>query len=100
MCGIGFVAPSGRTHGWSTCGRTAALAAPRLSGCCIWNACCAATWPVKPSRRRKIVPNEPAKVTVRMYNVGFGDCFLVTFHYAQPLKDHYTPRQPGAFDLD
>src|ERR1035441_773487 len=31
------------------------------------------------------MPVEPAKVTVRMYNVGFGDCFLLTFHYAPPL---------------
>ena len=35
------------------------------------------------------MPNEPGKVTVRMYNVGFGDCFLVTFHYAPPLKDQH-----------
>ncbi len=33
--------------------------------------------------------NEPGKVTIRMYNVGFGDCFLVTFHYAPPLKDQH-----------
>ena len=33
--------------------------------------------------------NDPVKVTVRMYNVGFGDCFLVTFHYAPPLKDQH-----------
>jgi beta-lactamase superfamily II metal-dependent hydrolase len=26
--------------------------------------------------------NSPSSVTIRMYNVGFGDCFLVTFHYA------------------
>src|ERR1035441_7874612 len=32
------------------------------------------------------MPVEPAKVTVRMYNVGFGDCFLLTFHYAPPLN--------------
>ncbi|MBV9746407.1 MAG: hypothetical protein JO099_21835, partial [Acidobacteriia bacterium] len=24
----------------------------------------------------------PTSITVRMYNVGFGDCFLLTFHYA------------------
>jgi hypothetical protein len=24
-----------------------------------------------------------------MFNVGFGDCFLVTFHYAPPLKDQH-----------
>ncbi len=24
----------------------------------------------------------PSSITVRMYNVGFGDCFLLTFHYA------------------
>jgi hypothetical protein len=35
------------------------------------------------------MPNEPGKVTVRMYNVGFGDCFLVSFHYAPPLKDQH-----------
>jgi hypothetical protein len=35
------------------------------------------------------MPTEPAKVTIRMYNVGFGDCFLLTFHYAPPLKDQH-----------
>ena len=35
------------------------------------------------------MPTEPAKVTMRMYNVGFGDCFLLTFHYAPPLKDQH-----------
>ena len=35
------------------------------------------------------MPNEPRKITVRMYNVGFGDCFLLTFHYAPPLKDQH-----------
>jgi len=25
----------------------------------------------------------PTSITIRMYNVGFGDCFLVTFHYAK-----------------
>ena len=25
----------------------------------------------------------PSSVTIRMYNVGFGDCFLLTFHYAR-----------------
>jgi beta-lactamase superfamily II metal-dependent hydrolase len=25
----------------------------------------------------------PLSVTIRMYNVGFGDCFLLTFHYAK-----------------
>ena len=24
----------------------------------------------------------PSSVTIRMYNVGFGDCFLMSFHYA------------------
>jgi beta-lactamase superfamily II metal-dependent hydrolase len=28
----------------------------------------------------------PAAVTVRMYNVGFGDCFLLTFEYAQGAR--------------
>jgi hypothetical protein len=25
----------------------------------------------------------PSQVTIRMYNVGFGDCFLLSFHYAK-----------------
>jgi hypothetical protein len=29
----------------------------------------------------------PIGVRIRMYQVGFGDCFLVTFEYAQPLAD-------------
>src|SRR3954452_19267805 len=29
----------------------------------------------------------PSSVTIRMYNVGFGDCFLLTFHYAK--KDRH-----------
>jgi hypothetical protein len=28
----------------------------------------------------------PTSVTVRMYNVGFGDCFLLTFNYAQGAR--------------
>src|ERR1035437_7398947 len=89
--GIGCGVPRGRTHGWSTYGRMAASAAARLSRCCTWNACCAATQPAKRkrTRTRKIMPTEPAKVTIRMYNVGFGDCFLLTFHYAPPLKDQH-----------
>ena len=31
------------------------------------------------------MPAQPNKVTVRMFNVGFGDCFLLTFHYEKPL---------------
>ncbi len=30
---------------------------------------------------------EPTKVTIRMFVVGFGDCFLLTFHYDPPLTD-------------
>jgi hypothetical protein len=29
----------------------------------------------------------PASVRLRMYRVGFGDCFLLTFQYAAPLED-------------
>jgi len=29
----------------------------------------------------------PSSIAVRMYNVGFGDCFLLTFRYAAPGKD-------------
>jgi hypothetical protein len=35
------------------------------------------------------MPTKPSKFTIRMYNVGFGDCFLLTFHYAKPLKDQH-----------
>src|SRR5215475_5162331 len=31
--------------------------------------------------------SKPVKVTIRMFVVGFGDCFLLTFHYDRPLKD-------------
>src|ERR1035437_10349161 len=83
--------PRGRTHGWSTYGPMAASAAARLSVFCTWDARCTATRVAKRKipRRRKIMPSEPAKVTIRMYNVGFGDCFLLTFHYAPPLKDQH-----------
>lgn len=35
------------------------------------------------------MPTQPAKVTIRMYNVGFGDCFLLTFHYEKPLTEQH-----------
>ncbi|HWB84700.1 MAG TPA: hypothetical protein VG675_11215 [Bryobacteraceae bacterium] len=35
------------------------------------------------------MPAQPTKVTIRMYNVGFGDCFLLTFHYDKPLTDQH-----------
>lgn len=35
------------------------------------------------------MPANPTKVTIRMYNVGFGDCFLLTFHYDEPLADQH-----------
>jgi beta-lactamase superfamily II metal-dependent hydrolase len=33
-----------------------------------------------PGKKQKSGPG-PSTVTIRMYNVGFGDCFLLTFHY-------------------
>ena len=33
--------------------------------------------------------NKPTKLTIRMYNVGFGDCFLLTFHYSMPFRDQH-----------
>src|SRR4051794_26203373 len=30
---------------------------------------------------------KPSKLTLRVYQVGFGDCFLLTFHY--PSKDRH-----------
>jgi hypothetical protein len=35
------------------------------------------------------MPTQPGKISVRMYNVGFGDCFLLTFHYQKPLADQH-----------
>jgi hypothetical protein len=35
---------------------------------------------------------QPESVVVRMYQVGFGDCFLLTFRYATPLKDKRSER--------
>lgn len=35
------------------------------------------------------MPGQPTKVSIRMYNVGFGDCFLLTFHYEKPLDDQH-----------
>jgi hypothetical protein len=32
-------------------------------------------------------PEQPARLTLRAYNVGFGDCFLLSFHYPS-LKRH------------
>src|SRR5215467_13010846 len=29
---------------------------------------------------------KPNKVTIRVYDVGFGDCFLLTFHYARKQR--------------
>ena len=54
---------------------------------------------------------EPARARVRMYRVGFGDCFLVSFEYDEPLDDgrdarHIlidfgsTRRPPGGGDLE
>jgi beta-lactamase superfamily II metal-dependent hydrolase len=34
----------------------------------------------------------PSRVRVRMYQVGFGDCFLVSFEYAAPLDDGRSER--------
>ena len=33
--------------------------------------------------------NAPTSLTLRVYNVGFGDCFLLTFHYAGAGKDRH-----------
>lgn len=33
--------------------------------------------------------NQPKKVSIRTYNVGFGDCFLLTFRYSQPHQDQH-----------
>jgi glyoxylase-like metal-dependent hydrolase (beta-lactamase superfamily II) len=33
------------------------------------------------------VERAPARISVRMYQVGFGDCFLLSFHYSEALED-------------
>ena len=33
------------------------------------------------------MPTELMKLTIRIYNMRFGDCFLLPFHYASPLRD-------------
>jgi beta-lactamase superfamily II metal-dependent hydrolase len=32
------------------------------------------------------MPNSPSALTIRMYNVGFGDCFLLTFEYPRAKR--------------
>src|SRR5690349_6933974 len=34
------------------------------------------------------MPKQPAKIEVRSYQVGFGDCFLVSFIYGEKDKRH------------
>jgi hypothetical protein len=31
----------------------------------------------------------PHQLTLRVYQAGFGDCFLLTFHYAKPARDRH-----------
>jgi len=31
----------------------------------------------------------PSRITLRAYQVGFGDCFLLTFHYGKPKSDRH-----------
>ena len=38
-------------------------------------------WDTKTTRNSAGRGKAPSSITVRMYNVGFGDCFLLTFHY-------------------
>ena len=35
------------------------------------------------------MPNAPKSLTLRAYQVGFGDCFLLTFHYGNAGKDRH-----------
>jgi hypothetical protein len=48
--------------------------------------------------------NKPDKLTLRTYQVGFGDCFLLTFHYTKRnryvLIDFGSTGQPKAFGSD
>src|ERR1022692_1858380 len=40
--------------------------------------------------------SQPHKLTLRMYGVGFGDCFLLTFHY--PARDRHVLIDFGSND--
>ena len=55
--------------------------------------------PAAPSSAR-----DPDKLTLRAYNVGFGDCFLLTFHYAgfqrRVLIDFGSTSAPRNADAD
>ena len=46
----------------------------------------------------------PSKLTIRSYQVGFGDCFLLTFHYPDRprsvLIDFGSTRLPPGADKD
>src|SRR5512141_743697 len=40
----------------------------------------------KTPAKRAATGAAPASVTIRMYNVGFGDCFLLTFNYSKEKR--------------
>lgn len=49
--------------------------------------------------------SKPSKLTLRAYQVGFGDCFLLTFHYEQTTARHIlidfgTKRKPKGYKGD
>lgn len=54
------------------------------------------------SSKKAMGKERPTELTLRSYNVGFGDCFLLTFHYPQELKhvliDFGTTRAPEGKD--
>jgi ribonuclease BN (tRNA processing enzyme) len=61
----------------------------------------------KPKGKAKQAQNAPKKLQIRMYQVGFGDCFLLTFKYYKDAKqdkhvlvDFGTTAQPNALMVD
>ena len=42
----------------------------------------------KKTAKRSRQQEKPKKVSIAMYDVGFGDCFLLTFHYANGKDRH------------
>ncbi|GJG98522.1 hypothetical protein [Cupriavidus pauculus] len=54
------------------------------------------------SKKAAARKNSPTELTLRSYNVGFGDCFLLTFHYPADLRhvliDFGTTRAPKGND--
>src|SRR5262245_40613485 len=83
-----------RAHGWSICG-TPVICAPEPMAP-VWHrrvcpTCTAsARLPHGVFRLKdgRYMANKPSSIEIRAYQVGFGDCFLVSFVYSKDDKRH------------